>query len=191
MDNSDFIIRLATVEDQRYAAIIASEIEASAKARGTGISKHSPETLCQKMQEGKAVIALTKSDEWVGFIYMKTWENGEFVSHSGLIVSPQWRRMGVARAMKEKIFELTRQKFPEARIFGITTALATMKINSRLGLEPVTFSEIVHEDAFWNKCKSCVHYSVLKEAHFKNCFCTAMLFDPKIDKPPPQKILPL
>ena len=176
---SSIIIRLAGEDDFYYAATIVSEMEASAKARGTGIAKRSPEAICEKMREGKAVIAVTTEGEWAGFIYMDVWQNGEFVSHSGLIVPPEWRRMGIATVMKEKIFELTKLKYPHAKIFGITTTLATMKINSKLGMQPVTFSEIVHEEAFWDKCKSCVHYNDLKNSGFKNCFCTAMLFDPE------------
>lgn len=172
------IVRIAVQDDFQYAPEIVAEMEASSKARGTGISKRSPESICNKIQEGEAVIALTSGGTWVGFMYMNVWANGQFVSHNGLIVSPKWRNMGVATAMKEKIFDLSRLKYPRAKIFGITTSLATMKINSRLGLKPVTFSEIVREKAFWNKCKSCIHYKDLKNANFKNCFCTAMLFDP-------------
>ncbi len=182
MDDNIIIISSATSEDFHYAQTITTEMEASAKARGTGISKRSPESIREKMHEGKAIIAITKWGEWAGFIYMEPWQDAQFVSHCGLIVAPKWRRMGIATAMKVKIFELTRQKYPAAKIFGITTTLATMKINSKLGLEPVTFSEITHEETFWNKCKSCVHYSTLKDANYKNCFCTAMLFNPQNEK---------
>ncbi|HTG55923.1 MAG TPA: hypothetical protein VL943_06640, partial [Niabella sp.] len=106
------------------------------------------------------------------------WDNGAYISQCGLIVAPPFRRLGVATRLKEKIFELSRIRFPDAKIFGITTTLATMRINSKLGLEPVTFSEITQEEEFWNKCKSCVHYEDLHKARFKNCFCTAMMFDP-------------
>lgn len=180
MEN-DIIIRKANAEDFHHAATITAEMEVWAKARKTGISKRSPESIKEKMQEDKAIIAVTAWGEWAGFIYMDVWDNGRFVSHSGLIVAPQWRRLGIATAMKEKLFGLTRLKYPNAKIFGITTTLATMKINSKLGMQPVTFSEIVHEEIFWDKCKSCVHYNDLKNAEFKNCFCTAMLFDPQTE----------
>ena len=153
-------------------------MEASAKARGTGIAKRSPEYLSQKMDEGKAVIALTVDGKWVGFCYIETWE-GEYVANSGLIVAPEYRKSGVAKAIKKKIFDLSRQKYPEAKIFGLTTGLAVMKINSELGYEPVTYSELTQDEKFWAGCKSCVNYDILMSKERNNCLCTAMLYDPK------------
>jgi hypothetical protein len=54
-----------------------------------------------------------------------------------------------------------------------------MKINSELGYEPVTYSELTQDDAFWAGCKSCVNYDILMSKERKNCMCTAMLYDPK------------
>ena len=152
-------------------------MESSAKARGTGIAKRSPEYIEQKINEGKAVIALTNTGEWVGFCYIETWE-GEYVANSGLIVAPSFRKGGVAKAIKEKIFKLSREKYPKAKIFGLTTGLAVMKINSELGYEPVTYSELTQDEKFWAGCKSCVNYDILMSKDRKNCMCTAMLYDP-------------
>lgn len=150
----------------------------SAKARGTGIAKRSPDYIEQKMEEGKAVIALTTSGEWVGFCYIEAWEHNKFVANSGLIVSPEFRKTGVAKSIKKRIFELSREKYPDAKIFGLTTGLAVMKINSDLGYEPVTYSELTNDEQFWAGCKSCVNYDILMSKDRKNCMCTAMLFDP-------------
>ncbi len=169
---------MATPEDKLYAPLITDEMEASAKARGTGIAKRSPEYVAQKMDEGKAVIALTDDGTWVGFCYIETWE-GEYVANSGLIVSPSFRKSGVAKAIKERIFKLSREKYPEAKIFGLTTGLAVMKINSELGYEPVTYSELTQDEKFWAGCKSCVNYDILMSKERKNCLCTAMLYDPR------------
>lgn len=154
-------------------------MEASAKARGTGIARRSPEYVAEKMEQGKAVIALTDTGEWVGFCYIETWSHGEYVANSGLIVSPAHRKSGVAKAIKQKIFNLSREQYPEAKIFGLTTGLAVMKINSELGYEPVTYSELTQDEAFWNGCKSCINYETLISKNKQNCFCTAMLYDPK------------
>ena len=154
-------------------------MEQSAKARGTGIAKRSPEYVANKMNEGKAVIALTKDGTWVGFCYIETWSHGAFVANSGLIVSPAFRKSGVAKQIKERIFKLSRQLFPEAKIFGLTTGLAVMKINSDLGYEPVTYSELTQDEEFWSGCKSCVNYDILMSKERTNCMCTAMLYDPK------------
>ena len=181
MDNSVFNVIVANAQHVQYSQIIVDEMEASAKARGTGIAKRSPDYITQKMLEGKAVIALTKDGEWAGFCYIETWSHGNYVANSGLIVSPQFRKGGLAKAIKEKIFELSRKKYPDAKIFGLTTGLAVMKINSDLGYEPVTYSELTQDDQFWKGCQSCVNFEILKMKERKNCLCTAMLYDP-LDK---------
>lgn len=179
MNNKDIIIRVAATADKVYSKTITDEMEASAKARGTGIARRSPEYIEQKIDEGKAVIAITDMNEWVGFCYIETWSHGEYVANSGLIVAPAYRKSGVAKQIKKRIFELSRQKYPEAKIFGLTTGLAVMKINSELGYEPVTYSELTQDEAFWAGCKSCVNYEILMSKERKNCMCTAMLYDPK------------
>jgi len=170
---------VAESSDKSHAEIISQEMEDSAKARGTGIAKRPPEYIRQKIDEGKAVIAITPSGEWVGFCYIETWGHGEYVANSGLIVAPAFRKSGVAKAIKQKIFNLSREKYPDAKIFGLTTGLAVMKINSDLGYEPVTYSELTQDEAFWAGCKSCVNYEILMSKDRKNCMCTAMLYDPK------------
>lgn len=179
VDNQDIIVREATPADQHFAVTITDEMESSAKARGTGIAKRSPEYVAQKMAEGKAVIALTRDNVWVGFCYIETWSHGQYVANSGLIVAPAFRKSGVAKSIKKKVFELSRQKYPEAKIFGLTTGLAVMKINSELGYEPVTYSELTQDEAFWAGCRSCINFDILTSKDRKNCLCTAMLYDPK------------
>lgn len=181
-NNIQFNIIVADQQHEKYAQTICDEMEASAKARGTGIAKRSPDYIIQKMREGKAVIALTKTGEWAGFCYIETWEHGNYVANSGLIVSPNFRKSGLARDIKKKIFELSRTKYPNAKIFGLTTGLAVMKINSELGYEPVTYSELTQDDEFWKGCQSCVNYEILKSKDRKNCMCTAMLYDPNDKK---------
>lgn len=159
--------------------MITAEMELSAKARGTGIAIRSPDYIIKKISEGKAVIAVTNLGEWVGFCYIEAWGHDGFVANSGLIVSPPFRKSGVAKRIKEKIFQLSREKYPDAKIFGLTTGLAVMKINSDLGYEPVTYSELTNDEDFWSGCKSCVNYDILMSKERKNCMCTAMLYDPK------------
>jgi hypothetical protein len=172
-------VRVAEAPDKKYAGIITDEMEASARARGTGIAQRSPDYICQKIDEGKAVIAVTGEGEWVGFCYIETWSHGEYVANSGLIVAPAFRKSGIAKLIKKRIFELSRKKYPDAKIFGLTTGLAVMKINSELGYEPVTYSELTQDEAFWAGCRSCVNYEILVSKDRKNCMCTAMLYDPK------------
>src|SRR5205809_2450690 len=174
-----FDILVANESHLSFAQIICDEMASSAMARGTGIAKRTPEYIQEKMKEGKAVIAFNQDGIWAGFCYIETWSHGEYVANSGLIVAPAFRKGGLARAIKKKIFELSRQQFPESKVFGLTTGLAVMKINSELGYEPVTYSELTQDEAFWAGCKSCVNYDILMSKERKNCMCTAMLFDPK------------
>lgn len=184
MDYQFFKVIIATEAHHDFAPLICAEMEASAKARGTGIAKRSPEYLQQKMSEGKAVIAFSPEGEWAGFCYIETWSHEQYVANSGLIVSPNFRKGGVARQIKQRIFELSRTKYPTAKIFGLTTGLAVMKINSELGYEPVTYSELTSDDAFWAGCQSCVNFDILMNKERKNCLCTAMLYDPEEKKQP-------
>jgi N-acetylglutamate synthase-like GNAT family acetyltransferase len=179
VDNQAIVVRVANPDDKIFATIITDEMASSAAARGTGIAKRSPEYVATKMDEGKAVIAFTDKGDWVGFCYIETWSHEQYVANSGLIVAPEYRKTGVAKRIKEKIFELSRKTYPTAKIFGLTTGLAVMKINSDLGYEPVTYSELTQDEAFWAGCKSCVNYQILMSKDRKNCMCTAMLYDPK------------
>ena len=178
MENQKLIVRIATSDDIFHAETITNEMEESAKARGTGIAKRSPAYIEQKMREGKAVIATTEDNQWVGFCYIEAWLHGKYVANSGLIVAPAFRKTGVATEINKKVFKLSREKYPDAKIFGLTTGLAVMKINSDLGYEPVTYSELTTDEEFWKGCQSCVNYDILMSKDRKNCMCTAMLFDP-------------
>jgi len=180
--DDQFIIKVATAEDTVWAQTICDEMESSAKSRGTGIAKRSPEYIKLKMLEGKAVVALSKDGEWAGFCYIETWGHGEYVANSGLIVSPKFRKGGLAKRIKQEVFALSRRKYPEAKIFGLTTGLAVMKINSDLGYRPVTYSELTDDDEFWKGCRSCVNFEILTMKERKNCLCTAMLYDPAQEK---------
>ena len=88
----------------------------------------------------------------------------------------------------KRLWPLSREKYPDSKIFGLTTGLAVMKINSKLGYEPVTYSELTTDEEFWKGCRSCVNYEILMSKERKNCMCTAMLFDPAEAqaKAPPQ-----
>ncbi|MDO6436825.1 GNAT family N-acetyltransferase [Cyclobacterium sp. 1_MG-2023] len=187
MFNQKFIIKPAGEEHCQYAETITGEMERSAQARGTGIAKRSPEYIKTKMREGKAVIALTKTGEWAGFCYIEAWGHGKFVANSGLIVSPNYRKFGLAREIKKEVFRLSRKKYPDSKIFGLTTGAAVMKINSDLGYYPVSYSDLTTDEEFWKGCQSCVNYPILMSKNRSNCLCTAMLYEPKNVKKAEQK----
>ena len=178
MNINDFIVQVALPEYRVFAEEICNEMAESAKTRGTGIAKRTPEYVASKIDEGKAVIAFHKDGSWAGFCYIETWSHGQFVANSGLIVSPPYRKAGLAHAIKKEVLELSRTLYPKAKIFGLTTGLAVMKINSDLGYEPVTYSELTQDEDFWKGCQSCVNFEILKSKERKNCMCTAMLYNP-------------
>ena len=177
----DYIIKVADKSHLKYASSICAMMEAAAKIRGTGIAKRQPDYLENKMQEGKAIIALW-GEEVVGFCYIENWEGQKYVANSGLIVHHEHRKTGLAKAIKKATFQLSKKKFPNARLFGITTSLPVMKINSDLGYIPVTFSELTQDDIFWKGCQSCVNFDILTRTNRKMCLCTGMVCDlSKID----------
>lgn len=182
--NTTFTVKVAEAQDLQYVPAILKEIEESAKERGTGIAKRTATYLEEKINEGKAVMAFSSEGEWAGFCYIETWSNKTYVANSGLIVSKKFRNEGLARKIKEVIFNYSRNKYPDAKLFGLTTGLAVMKINSDLGYRPVTYSELTQDDVFWRGCKSCVNYDILMSKERKNCLCTAMLYNPNESKTP-------
>jgi GNAT superfamily N-acetyltransferase len=171
-------IVIANKSHNVYADIICKTIEEAAQIRGTGIAKRKLEYILTKLENGNAVIALD-GDEFAGFCYIEAWGHGKFVANSGLIVRPDYRNIGLAKKIKEVIFKHSRTKFPDAKIFSITTGLAVMKLNSNLGYKPVTFSELTDDPSFWDGCQTCKNYDILTRTERKMCMCTGMLFDPK------------
>jgi hypothetical protein len=161
-----------------YVPEIEEAIINASKVKGTGLAKRTQEYLTRKITEGKAVIGLTESGKFAGFCYIESWGHKKFVANSGLIVVEEYRGMGLAMKIKQKAFRLSRKLFPDAKIFGLTTSLAVMKINSALGYKPVTFSELTDDEEFWKGCHTCSYYDVLFRTNRMHCLCTGMLFDP-------------
>lgn len=162
----------------KYASLISETIASSAKVRGTGIARRTPEYIATKMENKNAIIALD-GDQFAGFCYIEAWGHGKYVAHSGLIVAPEYRGKGLAKKIKKAIFDYSKEKFNDAKIFGITTGLAVMKINYDLGYKPVTFSELTDDNEFWNGCQTCKNFDVLTRTERSMCLCTGMLYDPK------------
>lgn len=176
---SEFIVQVSMQEHVEFAEQISKYIERFAQQRGTGIAKRTPDYIRQKIVEGKSVIALHREERLAGFCYIESWEGQKYIANSGLIVMPEFRKKGLAKAIKLEAFKLSRSKFPDSSLFGLTTSLAVMKINSELGYRPVTFSELTQEETFWAGCQSCVNYDILCRTNFKRCLCTGMLYVPE------------
>jgi len=174
-----FIVRSAGATDLRFVERIVEEIKKASQVKGAGIAIRTNEYISSKILEGKAVIALTDSGRWAGFCYIESWGHNKFVANSGLIVSDEFRGNGLAKAIKEKAMHISFQLFPGAKLFGLTTNLAVMKINSNLGYKPVTFSELTTDDQFWKGCESCSYYDILVRTKRTHCLCTGMIKEPE------------
>ncbi|WP_341656644.1 argininosuccinate synthase domain-containing protein [Blattabacterium cuenoti] len=173
-------VRVSHEEDTKYAFLICKKIEESAKIRGTGISKKDPEYIKLIIIHGNAVIAFC-DEKLAGFSYLETFQNEEFVVNSGLIVFPEFRKQGLAKIIKIEIFKLSRKKFPNSKIFSITTSNPVIKINTELGFKPVSFSELTHSEKFWKGCQSCANFDILTRNQRKMCLCTGLLYNSNTD----------
>ena len=183
----DIRIEFATSEHLVYSQEISDAIARAAQDKDSGLALREPSYIAEKILAGNGIIALdcsgngtdggtgTMVPRLAGFCYIQPWEHGLFVAHSGLIVLPEFRGMGLASAIKRKAFELTARKYPGAKVFGLTTSPAVRKINLSLGYREVPYSEITADINFWKGCCSCVHFQTLCREGFETCRCTAML----------------
>ena len=169
---------VASEKHLSYVTAINDAIDNAAKARGTGIARRTNEYIADKIRSGKAIIALNR-EEFVGFCYIESWSHQKFVANSGLIVVPAYRGLGVAKQIKKAAFDLSRRRFPEAKLFGLTTGEQVMRINTSLGYVPVTFAKLTDDEEFWAGCKSCVNYDILQRTNMTKCLCTGMVYDPE------------
>lgn len=174
----DIEITIASSAHLNYVSEIEKALYEASMQKGTGIAVRSREYLCGKIEEGKAIIAFDREGLWAGFCYIESWGHKRFVANSGLIVSSAFRGLGLASEIKKRALELSAALFPGARLFGLTTSLAVMKINSGLGYKPVTFSELTDDDQFWKGCETCPYYDILVRTKRDDCLCTAMIMDP-------------
>jgi len=172
-------LTIASEAHLHYVKEIEQALLEASQQKGTGIAVRSSAYLSGKMKEGKAIIAYSDEGFWAGFCYIESWGHNKFVANSGLIVSSRFRGIGLASAIKKKALELSEKLFPGAKLFGLTTSLAVMKINSNLGYRPVTFSELTDDDEFWKGCQTCPYYDILVRTKRVDCLCTAMILVPK------------
>ena len=174
----EITVLVADASHEKYVDTILDTIAAAAKVRGTGIARRSHEYLATKMRETKAVIALA-GDRFAGFSYIETWGNKHYVTTSGLIVHPDFRNLGVSKRIKDMTFTLARTRWPQAKIFSLTSGSAVMKMNTQLGYVPVTFADLTDDEAFWRGAAAraastlmCLNARAAATASAPACFTT-------------------
>ena len=175
-------VMVADASHERYVDTILKTISDAAKVRGSGIASRTHEYVAKKMRERKAIIALA-GEEFAGFCYIESWEDKHYVANAGLIVVDKFRKHHLATRIKEMAFTLSRLRWPKAKLFGLTSQGAVMKINTRLGYVPVPFSELTQDDDYWKGCGTpenpcCINCDILARTKRKYCVCTGMLYDP-------------
>ncbi|MEZ5071469.1 MAG: GNAT family N-acetyltransferase [Bacteroidales bacterium] len=173
-------IYIASAQHLDYVQQIKDALFDASQQKGVGIAVRSIEYLSEKILQGKAVIALREDGKWAGFCYIESWGHNKYVANSGLIVSRDFRGVGLAVEIKKRALQLSARLFPGAKLFGLTTSLAVMKINSELGYRPVTFSQLTDDDMFWKGCETCPYYDILVRTKRDDCLCTAMIMDPEV-----------
>ena len=193
----DIHVMVADESHVAYADEVCEEILVSARERGTGIARRTPEYISEKILAGKAIIAIAEDGRFAGFSYIETWGGKEYVANSGLIVVEKYRNHHLAKRIKQTAFTLSRLRWPNAKLFGLTSQAAVMRINTQLGYVPVTFAQLTQDDAYWAgcgtpedpKCKNC---DILARTERMYCVCTAMLYDPKdhVGEPLPVELPP-
>ena len=87
MDTNNIVVKYANASHAQYAEYICQLIYESALQRGTGIAKRSPEYIAEKINGGKAVVALD-GEKLIGFSYIESWSHGDFVA-TCLSVNPE------------------------------------------------------------------------------------------------------
>ena len=178
MEAEEIQVLVADASHEKYVDTILNTIAEAAKVRGTGIARRTHEYLLTKMKEAKAVIAL-QGDKFAGFSYIETWGNKQYVTTSGLIVHPNFRGIGLAKRIMDMTFSLARTRWPNAKIFSLTSGAAVMAMNTQLGYKPVTFADLTDDEAFWKGCEGCINVDVLHRTNRKYCIGTGMLYDPE------------
>jgi len=151
MQSENFQIRYSQTEDILYSEKIHQMYKQEAARGDIGLAVRSVSYLNRVISEGKGVFAFYKN-ELAGFCYIETWEHEQYPANSGLIVIPGMRGKGIAKTIKKGAFQLSRKLFPQAKLFGLTTHSAVMRINAELDYIPVTYAQLTQDPQFWKGC---------------------------------------
>lgn len=178
----DFKIRKATNSDSVYVPSIIEEIAYWAKFRSTGVTSRTVDYILRKIEEGVVLIAVDERDQWVGFSYLETWEHGQYVANSGLIVKPKFRNTGLALQLKQSALRLAAQKFPQAKVFSLTTSLSVAKHNLELGYRPVAHDVLLRDKDFISGCGGLLNYPEMVESHQGDSECFTMVYNPVLSR---------
>jgi len=171
------VVRVAGAEDAGFAE--AASVLIADAALEFDVAKRSPRLLREKIVGGQAVLAL-EDDELVGFAFWSTWQNGRFVSHSGLVVRPDRRGRALGRRLKWELTAASRRRHPDAALMSLTSSRAVRAMNRALGFVQVPLDHLTLDPAFWRGCEACRNHAELG-AHPDHCRCVGMILRPDRD----------
>ncbi len=170
----DIIVRASTEDDEHLAPIAAGLIEEASK--DFDIARREVDFLASKIRSGRAALALL-GKKLIGFGYWSDWEDGKFLSHSGLVVIPAMRGHGLGRHLKAVLFETSKARRPDAVLMSLTTSPTVRAYNEALGFKPCSLDDLTDDPAFWEGCKACRNYAEV-QAKGLRCCCEAMILRP-------------
>ena len=168
-------VRIADAGDRSYAAHAAEMIRRAARDNDIAVRQES--LLLSKIESEQGVLALD-GKRLVGFGFYSVWQDGTFVSHSGLVVHEDFRRHGLARRLKECLFAASRRRFPRAATMSLTASPIVRALNLSLGFREVPLSELTSDPEFWEGCLACRNHAEIC-LQGKRCCCEGMLLDPE------------
>ena len=170
----EVVVRLSRPDDAVRAGEAAALIDAASADHD--IARREPAFLREKLAHGHAALALD-GDELVGFGYWSAWEGGRFVSHSGLVVRPDRRGLGLGRRLKLALFDSSRAALPRATLMSLTTSPQVRALNLALGFRPVPLERLTTDPGFWKGCATCRRQAEARAAG-DACCCEGMILEP-------------
>ena len=167
-------VRESGPEDVGLAAAASALIDRVAAEHD--IARRAPDWLAAKIAKSRAALAL-ENEELIGFGYWSDWEEGKFVSHSGLVVRPDRMGEGLGRRLKMVLFESSRRQLPDATLMSLTTSPKVKRLNESLGFRVVPLECLTSDPAFWKGCETCRNYAEVR-ARGERCCCEGMIRPP-------------
>lgn len=167
-------VRESGPADERLAGVASALIESAAEEHD--IAQREPAFLRTKISAGQAAVALLEA-ELVGFGYWSAWDAGRFVSHSGLVVRPDLRGVGLGRELKRCLFASSRERLPAAALMSLTNSPEVRAMNLSLGFRVVPLEDLPDDPEFWKGCDACRNIERVRSEGLR-CCCEAMLLDP-------------
>lgn len=175
MSASDGVeVRASGPEDVGFAEAASALIDRVAESYD--IARRAPEWLAAKIAKRRAALAL-ENGELIGFGYWSDWEEGRFISHSGLVVRPDRMGMGLGRRLKLVLFESSREQLPDATLMSLTTSPQVKRLNESLGFHVVPLERLTSDPAFWKGCETCRNFAEV-QARGEKCCCEGMILEP-------------